>query len=66
MRNSAILQFLDPVLKRGYERSGLALRLRRFETTFKDVEDETDFLLVQHLSRALPADSLRERPRLGC
>jgi hypothetical protein len=47
--NSAVLQFLDPVLKRGYERGGLALRLRHFETALEDMEDETDFLLVQHL-----------------
>jgi hypothetical protein len=65
MRNSAVLQFLDPVLKRGYERGGLALRLRHFETALEDLEDETDVLLVQHLSRALPADSVREHPRRG-
>ena len=59
MRNSAVLQFLDPVLKRGYERGGLALRLRHFETALEDLEDETDFLLVQHLSRALPAGCSR-------
>lgn len=48
MRNSAVLQFLDPVLKRGYQRGGLALCLRHFETALEDLEDETDFLLVQH------------------
>ena len=46
--NPAVLQFLDPVLKRGYERGGLALCLRHFETALEDLEDETDFLLVQH------------------
>jgi hypothetical protein len=65
MRNSAVLQFLDPVLKRGYERGGLALCLRHFETALEDLEDETDFPLVQHLARALPADSVREHPRQG-
>jgi hypothetical protein len=66
MRNSAVLQFLDPVLKRGYERGGPALRLRSFETTLQDPEDERDLLLVQHFSGRYPLILFANIREEGC